>query len=248
MRRSKQGTHGRRLGGDQAASGRGSPSRCSFAVVDPPAAEFLPGRRRGATAAEVPRFTRLGTLRASCGHGADRPQKLGEHHAARRRGGGLAAYRAGAAAGQTPSHRDLWPNPLAASGAYGTRRTCPPISWMFAFGGDLQQALQQLGWTIGRIVRIDYRWAAGDADRTRRYAAELVALAPDVILAAGGTMVGPMLQVTRTVPIVFTLAPDPSPCPALGRKSGAMVIATPKGSRLMRVQAGCGPRAWPDGR
>jgi ABC-type uncharacterized transport system substrate-binding protein len=72
-----------------------------------------------------------------------------------------------------------------------------------------QQALQQLGWTIGRNVRIDFRWAAGDPDRIRRYAAELVALAPDVILSSGGTMVGPLLQVTRTVPIVFTLTPDP---------------------------------------
>ena len=52
------------------------------------------------------------------------------------------------------------------------------------------QGLQQLGWTDGRNVRIDTRWAAGDADRIRRYAAELVALAPDVILASGGQVVG----------------------------------------------------------
>jgi putative tryptophan/tyrosine transport system substrate-binding protein len=52
------------------------------------------------------------------------------------------------------------------------------------------QALQELGWTDGRNVRIDTRWAAGDAERFRRYAAELVALAPDVILASGGTGVG----------------------------------------------------------
>ena len=64
---------------------------------------------------------------------------------------------------------------------------------------------QQLGWTDGRNVQIDYRWAAGDADRMRKYAAELVALAPDAILAAGGATVGPLLQATRTVPIVFTL-------------------------------------------
>jgi putative tryptophan/tyrosine transport system substrate-binding protein len=69
--------------------------------------------------------------------------------------------------------------------------------------------LQQLGWTEGRNVRIDVRWGAGDAERIRRYAAELVALAPDVILASGGTTVGPLLQATRTVPIVFTLTPDP---------------------------------------
>ena len=71
------------------------------------------------------------------------------------------------------------------------------------------QGLQQLGWTEGRNLQIDYRRGAGDTDPTRRYAAELVALAPDVILASGGTVVGPLLQVTRTVPIVFTQTPDP---------------------------------------
>ena len=71
------------------------------------------------------------------------------------------------------------------------------------------EGLQQLGWTDGRNVRIDTRWAAGDADRIRQYAAELVALAPDVILASGGPTVGPLRQATRTVPIVFTQTPDP---------------------------------------
>jgi putative ABC transport system substrate-binding protein len=71
------------------------------------------------------------------------------------------------------------------------------------------QGLQESGWTVGRNVRIDYRWAAGNADRTRKYAAELVEIAPDVILASGGTMVGPLLQATRAIPIVFTLTPDP---------------------------------------
>jgi putative ABC transport system substrate-binding protein len=71
------------------------------------------------------------------------------------------------------------------------------------------QGLQQLGWTDGRNLRIDTRWGAGDADRHRAYAAELVALAPDVILAAGSFSVGPLLQVTRTVPIVFVHVPDP---------------------------------------
>jgi putative ABC transport system substrate-binding protein len=71
------------------------------------------------------------------------------------------------------------------------------------------QALQELGWTDGRNVRIDTRWAAGDAERFRRYAAELVALAPDVILASGGTGVGALLQASRTVPIVFTQTQDP---------------------------------------
>ena len=71
------------------------------------------------------------------------------------------------------------------------------------------QRLQELGWTDGRNIRIDYRWAAGDADRFRRYAAELVALTPDVILANGSAAAGPLLQATRAVPIVFVLVPDP---------------------------------------
>jgi putative tryptophan/tyrosine transport system substrate-binding protein len=71
------------------------------------------------------------------------------------------------------------------------------------------QGLQESGWTDGRNVRIDTRWAAGDADRFRKYAAELIALAPDVILASGGTGVGALLQATRTVPIVFTQTNDP---------------------------------------
>jgi putative ABC transport system substrate-binding protein len=75
--------------------------------------------------------------------------------------------------------------------------------------GAFLQGLQALGWTDGRNVRIDYRWAAGDAERIRKYAAELVALAPDVILAGGGAVVPSLLQATRTVPIVFTQTPDP---------------------------------------
>ena len=69
--------------------------------------------------------------------------------------------------------------------------------------------LQELGWTDGRNVQIDYRWPAGDAERIRRYAAELAALAPDVILAGGGAVIPSLLQATRTVPIVFTQTPDP---------------------------------------
>src|SRR5512132_2408222 len=71
------------------------------------------------------------------------------------------------------------------------------------------QGLQQLGWTDGRNVRIDFRWGASDADRFRRHAAELVALAPDVILASGSPAVGPLLQATRTVPVVFATVADP---------------------------------------
>ena len=71
------------------------------------------------------------------------------------------------------------------------------------------QGLQQLGWTDGRNVRIDFRWGAGDADRFRRYAAELIALAPDVVLASGSPAVGPLLHATRTVPVVFASVGDP---------------------------------------
>jgi putative ABC transport system substrate-binding protein len=69
--------------------------------------------------------------------------------------------------------------------------------------------LQQLGWIEGRNLRIDYRYGAADVDRAGRYAAELVALAPDVIQATGAGSVGPLLQATPTVPIVFVQVPDP---------------------------------------
>src|SRR5215831_11034677 len=65
------------------------------------------------------------------------------------------------------------------------------------------QGLAELGWTVGRNVRIEYRWGAGDLDRFRRYAAELVALSPDVVLATAGSIVGAFQQASRTVPIVF---------------------------------------------
>src|SRR5215470_4951119 len=72
-----------------------------------------------------------------------------------------------------------------------------------------QQGLEQLGWTDGRNVQIDTRWAGGDMESIRKHAAELVALSPDVILAAGGAAMTPLHQATRTVPIVFTQTPDP---------------------------------------
>ena len=71
------------------------------------------------------------------------------------------------------------------------------------------QGLQQLGWTIGQNVQIDYRWSEGKEDDTRKYAAELVALAPDVIFTSGSAAIGPLRRATRTVPIVFVLVPDP---------------------------------------
>ncbi len=71
------------------------------------------------------------------------------------------------------------------------------------------QGLQQLGWSDSRNVRIDTRWGAGDTERVRRYAAELVALAPDVILTVGSPTTGPLLQATRAIPIVFVQVADP---------------------------------------
>src|SRR5260221_6584405 len=71
------------------------------------------------------------------------------------------------------------------------------------------QELALLGWIIGRNVRIDTRWATANAAEIRRHEAELAALAPDVILATGDSTVPPLLQATRTVPIVFPVATDP---------------------------------------
>ena len=75
--------------------------------------------------------------------------------------------------------------------------------------GAFLQALALLGWTIGRNVRIDTHWATTNRDDIRRHAAESATLAPDVILAFGASTVGPLLQATRTVPIVFPVAVDP---------------------------------------
>src|SRR5262245_1448954 len=78
-----------------------------------------------------------------------------------------------------------------------------------AWVGAFLQGLALLGWTIGRNVRVDTRWATPEVAEIRRHAAELVALAPDVILAHGASTVAPLLQATRTVPIVFPVVGDP---------------------------------------
>ena len=75
--------------------------------------------------------------------------------------------------------------------------------------GAFLQALQQSGWADGRNIQILLRFTEGDADRARAYAAELVALAPDVVLTSGASTVGLMLQATRTVPVVFAGVADP---------------------------------------
>ncbi len=72
-----------------------------------------------------------------------------------------------------------------------------------------RQTLRQLGWTEDRNVRFDIRWGEGDAERYRRYVAELIALSPDVILAAAASVLTPLLQATRTIPVVFAQATDP---------------------------------------
>ena len=77
------------------------------------------------------------------------------------------------------------------------------------FLAAFRQGLEQLGWTEGRNVQIDARFGQGDADRARKYAAELVALAPDVILTSGAAATEQMIKTTRTVPIVFAVVPDP---------------------------------------
>jgi putative ABC transport system substrate-binding protein len=70
-------------------------------------------------------------------------------------------------------------------------------------------ALAQLGWTESRNLRIDIRWASGKAESIRAQATDLVGLAPDVIVAPGASTAGPLLQATRTIPVVFTIVPDP---------------------------------------
>jgi len=72
-----------------------------------------------------------------------------------------------------------------------------------------RDGLQRSGWVEGRNARLDIRWAAGEAERFRVLAKELVALAPDIILAASGTAMPPLLQATRTIPIVFVQVADP---------------------------------------
>ncbi len=78
------------------------------------------------------------------------------------------------------------------------------------FVGAFLQELQNLSWSIGRNVRTDIHWATDNAAAIRKHAAELAALTPDVILAYGASAVGPLMQATRTVPIVFSIVSDPS--------------------------------------
>jgi putative ABC transport system substrate-binding protein len=108
-----------------------------------------------------------------------------------------------------------WPLTARAQQPERTRRI-GVLMYMAADDGEgqarlsaFQQELQKLGWFVGRDVRIDYRWGAGDADRNRRNATELVALAPDVILATGNMILGPLREAAPTMPIVFVQVVDP---------------------------------------
>jgi putative ABC transport system substrate-binding protein len=107
--------------------------------------------------------------------------------------------------------------PLAAHGQQSVR--VRRVGVLMSLGSDnpegqarlraFLEGMQQLGWTDGHNMRIDIRWSKGDAERTRRDAAELVALAPDVVFASGGSTVGPLQQASRTIPIVFANVTDP---------------------------------------
>jgi putative ABC transport system substrate-binding protein len=113
--------------------------------------------------------------------------------------GGAAAWPIRALAQQDgPMRRLGWLTSLAADDPQNLAR-------MTAF----VQELQKFGWTVGRNLRIDYRFGAIDPERKRTFAAELAALAPDVMLATGDTNTAPLLQNSRTVPIVFVGVPDP---------------------------------------
>jgi ABC-type uncharacterized transport system substrate-binding protein len=112
--------------------------------------------------------------------------------------GGAAAAWPVAARAQQPERRRIGVLMSAADDPEGQAR----------LAGFLQ-ALQRLGWTVGRNVHLDLRWGSGDAANIRKYAAELVALTPEVLLAPGSSTVGPLLQATSTMPIVFVHLLDP---------------------------------------
>jgi len=108
-----------------------------------------------------------------------------------------------------------WPLALRAQQATRLRHvgvlmtTNPDSPLGQAWNAAFVQGLQQLGWQVGINVRVDTRWGAGDTELYRKYAAEMVASAPDVILAAANSIVSDLQQVSRTVPIVFVSTVDP---------------------------------------
>jgi putative ABC transport system substrate-binding protein len=108
---------------------------------------------------------------------------------------------------------------VAASGASAATRADAAHRFSHPFASDdaeglarltaFAQALQQLGWTVGHNVRIDTRWGPGNAETMRKHAAELIALAPDVILASSSAAVAPLVEASRAIPIVFAAVADP---------------------------------------
>jgi ABC-type uncharacterized transport system substrate-binding protein len=113
----------------------------------------------------------------------------------------------------------------------------------------LLQALQPLGWTVGTNLRIDQRWGTGDVASTRKNAAELVALAPDVILTSGAAGVGPLLETTRSVPVIFVLVADPvgagfvdSMARPGGNATGFSAVEYGMGSKLLELLKEIAPR------
>jgi len=92
-------------------------------------------------------------------------------------------------------------------GVLMSQETNDPIS--HARNAAFLQGLQELGWTVGRNVKFEYRWGPGNIEQSRKNAADLIALKPDIILATGGITLGPLLQVSRTVPVVFVQVTDP---------------------------------------
>jgi putative ABC transport system substrate-binding protein len=112
----------------------------------------------------------------------------------------------GAVAGPLPA-RAQQPERMRRVGVLMNLAAGDPVSIVRA--NAFAQGLQALGWTDGRNVQLEYRWAASKTDLFSRYAKELVALGPDVILTSGGAGVPPVLQATRTIPVVFVIDPDP---------------------------------------
>ncbi len=108
-----------------------------------------------------------------------------------------------------------WPLPASAQPAERVRRIAmllsasPGDAEFLAWRDAFLQTLALSGWTIGKNIQVDTRWAKSNAAESRRHAAELAGLAPDVIVAHGAAVIGPLLQATRTVPIVFPITSDP---------------------------------------
>jgi putative ABC transport system substrate-binding protein len=133
-------------------------------------------------------------------------------------------------------------------------------TWSAAFA----QGMQQLSWEVGRNVQIDYRWGAGDTELFRKYAVELVALSPDVILGTAASIVGALQQASRTIPIVFVTTIDPvgsGLVASLARPGGnatgfasidfslsAKLLELPQGGRTRRYASSCGSRSLRAGR